>query len=208
MRHKKRRTLDFCPGNAKGRRKLRRYKRRVKEAHYKELYSTGRSSTRAMKFARQYMRPCVVASPNIERGLKTHEALEGEIDYAGMELRVSSKFLQQAEEARRMQPEINDRLKKFMGMEGFAVVAEVEDSIVFSRTGDRPIRGHTVDKVVYDDANFMDGQFPEDVTVANNLEDIGRRHDMNEEDIATLRARFFKAYPHLKALAQQLKGEK
>lgn len=26
--------------------------------------------------------------------------------------------------------------------------------------------------------------------------------------IATLRARFFKAYPHLKALAQQLKGEK
>ena len=34
----------------------------------------------------------------------------------------------------------------------------------------------------------------------------GGKHGMSDEDIKTVRERFFKAYPHLKALAQHLKA--
>lgn len=46
------------------------------------------------------------------------------------------------------------------------------------------------------------------VTTATELEGIMRRHGASEADVDVVRERFFKAYPQLKALAQQLKGKK
>ena len=205
MSRRNKQPIDLCPGNARGRRKLKRYKAREKRKLYGQLYTegfsvSGRALRAARRFAQQFMRPCVVATPASvpERQM---------LDFAGVELRVANNFLQQAEAAHRMQPEMKRKLKESMAEQGFEAVAEVDDSIVFSRAVDAPIRGHTVTHAFIDDANFTDLEM-DDVKIASGMEAIARKHGMRDEDIRTIQERFLKAYPQLKALAQQLKEKK
>lgn len=158
MSRRNKQPIDLCPGNARGRRKLKRYKAREKRRLYGQLYAegfspSGRALMTARRFAQQFMRPCVVATPASEHGTRVHEAVERQmIDYAGLELRVANNFLQQSEAAHRMKPEMARKLKESMAKQGFEVVAEVDDSIVFSGVVDRPIRGLTADEMIVDDA--------------------------------------------------------
>lgn len=220
----KKKPIDLRPGNARGRRKLRRYKARMKHALYEQLYTegftpTGRALMCAKRFAQQFMRPCIVASPAVEPGLN--------VDYAGLELRVANNFLQQAEAAHRMKPEMARKLKESMAKQGFEVVAEVDDSIVFSGVVDRPIRGLTADEMLVDDAaifgkirvadetrqgDVVSGRLRlkafQDAEMDGAQKAIARKHGMSDGDIRTLRDLFFKAFPHLKALAKQYKEER
>lgn len=238
MSRRDKRPIDLCPGNARGRRKLKRYKAREKRKLYGQLYAegfspSGRALMCAKRFAQQFMRPCIVASPAAERGTRIHEAIEKQmVDCTGLELRVANNFLQQAEAAHRMKPEMARKLKESMAKQGFEVVAEVDDSIVFSGVVDRPIRGLTADEMIVDDAAlfgkirvadetrqgdvvsgrlrlkaFQDAEM-DDVKIAGDMEAIARKHGMSDGDIRTLRDRFFKAFPHLKALAKQYKEER
>lgn len=230
MSRRNKQPIDLCPGNAMGRRKLKRYMAREKRKLYGQLYTegsspSGRALMTARRFAQQYARPCLIVSPAIEHGHPT-------IAYAGPELRVANNFLQQAEAAHRMRPEMTRKLKQSMAEQGFEVVAEFDDSIVFSGVVDRPIRGHTTTHMIVDDANFFDkvrvadetrqgdvvagrlrlkafrGAEMGDVKIAGDMEAVARKHGMSDDAIRTLRDRFFKAFPHRKALAKQYKEER